>query len=47
MRLDPDDSATVEAAFEAGVTVFDTARAYEGNEELSPACSATQRERGS
>ena len=34
MRLDPDDSATVEAAFEAGVTVFDTARAYEGNEEL-------------
>ena len=34
MRLDPNDSATVEAALEAGITVFDTARAYEGSEEL-------------
>ena len=34
MRLDPDDSATVEAAVEAGITVFDTARAYEGGEAL-------------
>ncbi len=34
MRLDPDDVATVSAAVEAGTTVFDTARAYEGNEEL-------------
>ncbi|HKX47045.1 MAG TPA: aldo/keto reductase [Gaiellaceae bacterium] len=34
MRLDPDDSATVEAALAAGITVFDTARAYERSEEL-------------
>ena len=34
MRLDPDDSATVEAAVAAGITVFDTARAYEGGEAL-------------
>ena len=34
MRLDPDDVATIGAAIEAGITIFDTARAYEGNEEL-------------
>ncbi len=34
MRLHPDDSATVEAAVDAGITVFDTARAYEGSEEF-------------
>ena len=36
MRL-PDESsgvATIEAALEAGITVFDTARAYDGNERL-------------
>ena len=32
MRLD--DVATIEAAVDAGVTVFDTARSYEGNEGL-------------
>jgi aryl-alcohol dehydrogenase-like predicted oxidoreductase len=34
MRLEPDDEATILAAVEAGITVFDTARSYEGNEEL-------------
>ena len=34
MRLEPDDTATMAAAVAAGVTVFDTARAYEGGEEL-------------
>jgi aryl-alcohol dehydrogenase-like predicted oxidoreductase/predicted kinase len=34
MRLDPDDVGTVAAAVEAGITVFDTARAYEGREAL-------------
>jgi aryl-alcohol dehydrogenase-like predicted oxidoreductase len=34
MRLDPDDVATVIAAFGAGIRVYDTARAYERNEEL-------------
>jgi aryl-alcohol dehydrogenase-like predicted oxidoreductase len=34
MRLDPDDVATIAVAIEAGITIFDTARAYEGNEEL-------------
>ena len=34
MRLDPDDAATVEAAVAAGITVFDTAQAYEGSEAL-------------
>jgi aryl-alcohol dehydrogenase-like predicted oxidoreductase len=34
MRLDPGDVATIDAAVEAGMTVFDTARAYEGGEEL-------------
>ena len=34
MRLDPDDVATIEAAAAAGITVFDTARAYEGNEAI-------------
>jgi aryl-alcohol dehydrogenase-like predicted oxidoreductase/predicted kinase len=34
MRLDPDDVGTVAAAVEAGITVFDTARAYEGGEAL-------------
>jgi aryl-alcohol dehydrogenase-like predicted oxidoreductase len=35
MRL-PDETgiATIEAALEAGITVFDTARAYDGNERL-------------
>src|SRR6187551_1957996 len=35
MRL-PEETAveTISAAAEAGITVFDTARAYEGNEEL-------------
>jgi aryl-alcohol dehydrogenase-like predicted oxidoreductase len=28
------DAATIEAALDAGITLFDTARAYEGNEEL-------------
>jgi aryl-alcohol dehydrogenase-like predicted oxidoreductase len=32
MRLG--DDATIQAALKAGVTVFDTARSYEGNEEL-------------
>src|SRR5881394_3946501 len=32
MRLS--SAETIEAALEAGITVFDTARAYEGNEEL-------------
>jgi aryl-alcohol dehydrogenase-like predicted oxidoreductase len=37
MRLPPDEEparATIAAALDAGVTVFDTARAYEGNEAL-------------
>jgi aryl-alcohol dehydrogenase-like predicted oxidoreductase len=37
MRLPPDEDlalATIAAAAEAGITVFDTARAYEGNEAL-------------
>jgi aryl-alcohol dehydrogenase-like predicted oxidoreductase/predicted kinase len=34
MRLDEGAEATVAAALEAGITVFDTARAYDGNEEL-------------
>jgi aryl-alcohol dehydrogenase-like predicted oxidoreductase/predicted kinase len=34
MRLDPNDVGTVAAAVAAGITVFDTARAYEGGEEL-------------
>jgi aryl-alcohol dehydrogenase-like predicted oxidoreductase/predicted kinase len=34
MRLAPDDTATVAAALDAGITVFETARAYEGREEL-------------
>ena len=34
MRLDPDDVATIQAAAAAGITVFDTARAYERNEAL-------------
>jgi aryl-alcohol dehydrogenase-like predicted oxidoreductase/predicted kinase len=34
MRLDPDDVATVAAAVEAGITVFDTARSYVGGEAL-------------
>jgi aryl-alcohol dehydrogenase-like predicted oxidoreductase len=34
MRLPTDGDATIAAAVEAGVTVFDTARAYEGNEQL-------------
>src|SRR5262249_22873492 len=36
MRLPDDEAAraTIAAAVEAGVTVFDTARAYEGNERL-------------
>jgi aryl-alcohol dehydrogenase-like predicted oxidoreductase/predicted kinase len=36
MRLPDDDSAiaTIEAAHDAGITVFDTARAYDGNERL-------------
>jgi aryl-alcohol dehydrogenase-like predicted oxidoreductase/predicted kinase len=34
MRLDPDDAATIDASVDAGITVFDTARSYEGNEEL-------------
>lgn len=34
MRLDPEDVSTVGAAVAAGITVFDTARAYERNEEL-------------
>jgi aryl-alcohol dehydrogenase-like predicted oxidoreductase len=37
MRLPPDEEialATVAAALDAGITVFDTARAYEGNEAL-------------
>jgi len=37
MRLPPDEEialATIAAALDAGITVFDTARAYEGNEAL-------------
>jgi aryl-alcohol dehydrogenase-like predicted oxidoreductase/predicted kinase len=34
MRLRPDDVATVRAAHDAGITVFDTARAYDGGEQL-------------
>jgi aryl-alcohol dehydrogenase-like predicted oxidoreductase len=34
MRLEPNDVATIAAAVEAGITVFDTARSYEGNEQL-------------
>jgi aryl-alcohol dehydrogenase-like predicted oxidoreductase len=35
MRLPPEAApATIEAAAAAGITVFDTARAYDGNEEL-------------
>jgi aryl-alcohol dehydrogenase-like predicted oxidoreductase len=34
MRLDPDDTATIEAAVGAGMTLFDTARAYDGSEAL-------------
>jgi aryl-alcohol dehydrogenase-like predicted oxidoreductase len=34
MRLDERAKETIAAAVEAGVTIFDTARAYEGNEEL-------------
>ena len=47
MRLSTDEDrdeeralATVAAAAEAGVTVFDTARAYGDNERWSPALSA-------
>ena len=34
MRLEPDDVDTVAAAVDAGITVFDTARSYDGSEEL-------------
>jgi aryl-alcohol dehydrogenase-like predicted oxidoreductase len=34
MRLEVDDEATIAAAVESGITVFDTARAYEGSEAL-------------
>ena len=34
MRLGEDGATAIEAAVEAGLTVFDTARAYEGSEEL-------------
>ena len=34
MRLDPNDDATLAAAADAGITVFDTARSYDGSEEL-------------
>jgi aryl-alcohol dehydrogenase-like predicted oxidoreductase len=34
MRLEGDAAATVAAAVESGITVFDTARAYEGSEAL-------------
>ena len=34
MRLDEDAEATIAAAVESGITVFDTARAYEGSEAL-------------
>ena len=34
MRLEEDAEATVAAAVESGITVFDTARAYEGSEAL-------------
>jgi aryl-alcohol dehydrogenase-like predicted oxidoreductase len=34
MRLPEDAPETIDAALEAGVTVFDTARAYDGNERL-------------
>jgi aryl-alcohol dehydrogenase-like predicted oxidoreductase len=43
MRLDPNDSATVEAALEAGITVLDTARAYEGSEAPRSRASAAHR----
>ena len=50
MRLPPEQAAaTVAAAADAGVTVFDTARAYEGNERLVVdalrACGAEKRAR--
>jgi aryl-alcohol dehydrogenase-like predicted oxidoreductase len=34
MRLEGDAAATIAAAVESGITVFDTARAYEGSEAL-------------
>jgi aryl-alcohol dehydrogenase-like predicted oxidoreductase/predicted kinase len=34
MRLAPDDVETIAAAVDAGITIFDTARSYEGSEEL-------------
>ena len=34
MRLEEDAEATIAAAVESGITVFDTARAYEGSEAL-------------
>jgi aryl-alcohol dehydrogenase-like predicted oxidoreductase len=34
MRLEEQAAATIAAALEEGITVFDTARAYEGSEEL-------------
>ena len=34
MRLPADGDATIAAAVDAGVTVFDTARAYGDNERL-------------
>src|SRR5215208_3035785 len=41
MRLPPEHArATLAAALEAGITVFDTARAYEGNEQLVAAALA-------
>ena len=36
MRLPPESAfETIAAAAEAGITVFDTARAYDGNERLA------------
>ena len=37
MRLAEQADETIAAALSAGITVFDTARAYEGNEQLSRA----------
>ena len=34
MRLAEQADETIAAAIDAGITVFDTARAYEGNEQL-------------
>ena len=47
MRLAEQADETIAAALDAGITVFDTARAYEATSSCSLACSTTRTECGS